>query len=78
MARTSQTSRVVTDPFATEWRGMPAFKHRNLRSQQKIVVHFERQSDVDKFAALVGQDLSPNTRSIWFPPVPIRRYGIAS
>lgn len=65
----------VNDPQA-EWWGMPAFKHRDLTGVQKITVHFASRDDVDRFADLIGQPLTDRTRSIWFPPTEIRRYGI--
>lgn len=48
------------------WKGMPEFemtddKHRSL------IVHFASQDDVNDFCALVGQNLTEKTKSIWYP-----------
>jgi hypothetical protein len=63
----------VNDP-REEWWGI--FKHRDLTAKQKITVHFATDEDREAFARLVDQPLTERTRSIWFPPTEIRRYGI--
>lgn len=50
-----------------EWDGMPGFDQQNKFGVQRIVVHFADQEAVEKFAALVGQTIGPQTRFIWFP-----------
>lgn len=57
-----------------EWQGMPEFKHEDKESFQKVIVHFKNQADVDKFAALVAQPITPKTRSIWYPEAEIDTY----
>ena len=49
------------------WRGMPEFVQPDLTPFKTIHVHFENQKDVDKFAKLVGQRITPETRYIYYP-----------
>lgn len=50
-----------------EWEGMPEFKRSDNAPAQKIVVNFKTYDDVRKFAELIGQRLSPQTDTIWYP-----------
>lgn len=59
---------VGNDP-TKDWQGMLEHEHEDQTSFQKIVVHFKSQEDVDRFAALVGQSLTEQTRSIWYPKI---------
>ena len=54
------------DPYA-EWSNMPEFKNEDLNSVQKITVHFENQSDVDSFSALIQQKITEKTKWLWYP-----------
>ena len=50
-----------------EWKGMPEFEQEDKSGFRKIIVHFNDQTSVDKFSALVGQKLTDKTKYIWFP-----------
>jgi hypothetical protein len=56
-----------TDQPANHWRGMPEFVQDDLTPFKTIYVHFENQEHLDAFAELVGQIITPKTRSIWYP-----------
>jgi hypothetical protein len=58
------------DPHA-EWQGMPEYSHEDLTAFRTIKVHFADQTAVDKFAKLIGQKLTPQSRFIWFPEMEI-------
>jgi hypothetical protein len=62
-----------TDPY-TEWVGMPEFDQQDKRAFRSIPLHFGSQEDVDKFAALIGQTITQQTRYVWFPETPVERY----
>ena len=49
------------------WVGMPEFEQPARKPFKSIRVHFDNQEDVDHFAALVGQKITPKTRYIWYP-----------
>lgn len=55
-----------TDPLQ-EWQGMPEFDQQDKTSECSLIVHFDAWEHVEAFAQLVGQNLTKNTRSIWFP-----------
>jgi hypothetical protein len=64
----------ITDPpFRPEdhWRGMPEFFQQDLMPARTLFVHFEKDEDVQKFAELVGQKITPKTKYIYFPAVEV-------
>jgi len=68
---------------AKEWVGMPEFDQKDKTSYQAIHVHFFDEEGVKAFAELIGQKLTPKTRSIWFPEAVIehaadKQYGAES
>ena len=50
-----------------EWVDMPEFIQEKQEPFAKIIVRFETQKDLDQFAKLIGQKLTPKTKSIWHP-----------
>lgn len=54
------------DP-AKEWQGMPEFEQEDLEAWKSVKVNFANEADLVNFAALVGQTVTKNTRSIWYP-----------
>jgi hypothetical protein len=52
------------------WQGMPAFRMEPLEPCQKIIISFVRWEDVEAFGKLIGQPVTPRTKSFWFPPKP--------
>lgn len=57
--------------WENEWVDMPEYRHKDLTPKRSVLVHFASKADVDAFADLVGQRITPQTRSLWFPPAPI-------
>lgn len=55
------------------WKGMPEFVQEDLAPVKTIYVHFESKEDYQAFSELVGQRLTMNTRSIWYPEAEIGR-----
>lgn len=58
------------------WRGMPEFVQEDLAPRHSIQVDFATRSDVDAFAKLVGQTITPTgkrTRCVWYPETEIGR-----
>ena len=50
-----------------EWQGMPDFRNAEGDPVRSIVVNFRTLEDVEKFSALIGQELRANERGLWFP-----------
>lgn len=59
---------VAPEDKEDEWEGMPEFNQKDATSFRHIIVHFDNQEHVDQFAALIDQNLTDKTKSIWFPP----------
>lgn len=62
------------EPWRAEWLSMPEFRQEDLTPWKSLVVHFESPGDLAAFATAVGQPLTADTRSIWYPPAEIGRY----
>jgi hypothetical protein len=56
------------DPYR-QWyaAGMPAFYTTNLEPWKQIKVFFKTREDREKFAKLIGQQLTDKTNVIWHP-----------
>ena len=61
------------DEYETEWRGMPEFNQPDNGAFRQIIISFDDQAGVDKFAKLIGQSLTDKTKSVWFPPRPMNK-----
>ena len=55
-----------------EWVDMPEFIQEKKEPFSKIVIRFETEEDLKEFAELIGQKLTPKTKSIWHPYKPHR------
>jgi hypothetical protein len=49
------------------WKGMPEFDQEDRKYYKQITVRFMKKKDYDKFASLIGQNLTENTKAIWYP-----------
>ena len=70
----------IEEPWRKEWVGMPEYEQSDLMPWKQVVVSFAGPADMRAFAEMVGQSITPNTRSIWFPCADIgeisnKRYG---
>ena len=54
----------------TEWRGMPEFNQPDNGAFKQIIVSFDDQDGIDKFAALLNLNINAKTKSLWYPPRP--------
>jgi len=50
-----------------EWKGMPEFGNEDLSPLKQIKVSFKSIEDMNNFSKLIGQIVTENTRSIWYP-----------
>lgn len=67
----SEQPRLFTAPpsWTELWRGMPEFVQGDERAHQKIVIHFADAGDVASFAEATGLRVTPNTDTLWYPPL---------
>lgn len=61
------------DEYETEWRGMPEFNQPANGAFRQIIMSFDDQEGVDKFQALIKQNITDKTKSVWFPPRPMNK-----
>lgn len=53
--------------WSKHWVGMPEFVQEKQEPYAKIIVRFSCKEDLDDFAAIIGQKLTRETKSIWHP-----------
>lgn len=53
--------------YDEHWQDMPEFYQEDLTSYRKIIVHFRNEEDVQKFAKLLDQKISPKLPTLWYP-----------
>lgn len=56
------------DPIA-EWAGTPECESEDQRAAFQILVSFATAEDRAKFGGLLGANLTPNTKALWYPAV---------
>lgn len=54
----------------SEWKDMPEFIQEKQEPFSKIIIRCETQEDLEELAKLLGQKLTPKTKSIWYPYKP--------
>jgi len=50
-----------------EWKGMPEFEQEDTEPHQIINMSFTTKKAVKRFAKLIKQNITPKTKSLWFP-----------
>lgn len=55
------------DTPESEWRGMPEYNQPFNGAYRQLIVSFDDEEGVRKFAKLVNQNITDKTKSIWFP-----------
>jgi hypothetical protein len=56
-------------PWQSDWQAMPRFAQDDLLPKYQVIVNFETPRDVERFAQLVQQTVTTETRSLWYPAV---------
>jgi hypothetical protein len=56
-----------------EWQGMPEFFQEDLTPYRVLNLRFRSEEDVQEFAKLVEQTITPKQRALWFPYAEFRR-----
>ena len=63
-----------SEPWRDEWVGMPEFVQEDQSPWKQIRVSFASREDMEAFAKLVGQTVTFQTQSLWYPEAEIGRY----
>ena len=56
-----------------EWQGMPEFFQEDLMPYRVLNLRFMCEEDVQEFAKLVEQVITPKQKALWFPYAEPRR-----
>ena len=55
-----------------EWRDMPEFTQGITEPKKSLTVHFRDHKDMDEFAKMIDQRITPKTVSLWYPKYDLR------
>jgi hypothetical protein len=55
------------EDWEKEWQDMPEFVQPNIMPYRTINIHFNNKNDVKKFAELLEQTITIDTKYLWFP-----------
>lgn len=55
------------------WFGMPEYIADDLSAARTVKIHFRNDRDVQRFAELIQQQITPKQKSLWFPEMPKRK-----
>lgn len=50
-----------------EWHSMPEFIQQNTDPIQQIIISFQTYDHVKRFGQMLDQNVTANTKSLWFP-----------
>ena len=67
---TEVTAQKEADKF---WVNMPEFVQEDLTPFRVINVRFRNEEDVQEFARLMQQEITPKQKALWFPFAEFRR-----
>lgn len=56
-----------------EWQSMPEFFQEDLTPYRVLNLRFRNEEDVQEFARLVEQTITPKQKALWFPYAEFRR-----
>lgn len=59
--------------WQAEWNGMPEFVQDDLTPFRVINLRFRNEKDVQEFARLVDQIITPKQKALWFPKAEHRK-----
>lgn len=53
--------------WKVEWHGMPSFCQDDIQPLKTLIVHFRVRDDLLNFSRLLGQRITQDTKTIWYP-----------
>jgi len=75
MKEIKQTTFFNTDEFKywkLHWKEMPEFNQEKLAPYRSLIIHFDCQDDINEFAEIINQKITPNTKSLWHPKLVVQ------
>jgi hypothetical protein len=58
---------VPPDNPLDEWQGMPEFDQQDTNARYQLTVYFETERDVADFSRIIGQPITKDTKTVYFP-----------
>lgn len=55
-----------------EWQGMPEFIQNKYIPYKEIVIRFESEEAVQKFARIMRQNILESTKWLWYPKIDVK------
>lgn len=55
------------ESWREHWGGMPEYENENLLPMYSVRVNFSSYEDMQAFAQLIENTVTPKTQSVWFP-----------
>lgn len=55
------------EEWRAEWKDMPEFVHDDMFPKQRIIMNFKTHADALAFGKLIGQNVTSETDSLWYP-----------
>jgi len=62
-----------SDKWKEYWLGMPEYEQEDNPPHRSLTMKFRTEKDFKDFAERIGQDLSDDTKSIWYPKLEITK-----
>jgi hypothetical protein len=63
----------VDEDWKKEWKGMPEFIQVEQAPFMSIKIHFENYENAKAFGELIGQNVTQETKWLWWPKVDLKR-----
>ena len=57
--------------YKEEWKDMPEYIQEDLSAFRSIIIHFKNKEDIQAFAKLTNQTITPATKYLWYPKMQI-------
>lgn len=61
------SAKIKDGAWKNEWIDMPEFFQENLAPFRTLDIHFKNEEDVQKFAELINQKITPKNKAYWYP-----------
>lgn len=62
------------EKWKEEWKDMPEYTQKDNMPFRTIYLHFRNNEDAKEFAKLIGQQITSETISLWYPKATIGGY----
>lgn len=65
-------SQLTRDEFFRKyWKGMPTYDQNDNPPWKQLIINFRNEEDYKEFGKLLSQNISEDTKSIWYPKLEI-------